>query len=171
MVIMSMLFTRTSAHVEDGLMAAYNVLVMGAPKVLPRCPIPMLTLCEPCEYQRPAPLAAYNVLVMGAPMVLPRCQISVRSACDTSTQTASTSQAWLSGWQPRVCSARARSRCSSGPISPVYNLSHKNTSLLVIPGVQMLSSVCQWGAFRQRSASVFALTAAASILRRQIGGT
>ena len=74
-VIMSMLFTRTSAHVEDGLMAAYNVLVVGAPKVLPRCPSYMRILCETCEHQRPAPLAAFNVRVMGAPMVLPRCLI------------------------------------------------------------------------------------------------
>ena len=31
-VILSMACTRTTVHVEDGLLAAYNVLVLGAPK-------------------------------------------------------------------------------------------------------------------------------------------
>ena len=58
--------TRTTVHVENGLLAAYNVLVLGAPKARSVPGYVSGFTSTPCTKENSL-LAAYRVLVLGAP--------------------------------------------------------------------------------------------------------
>ncbi|KAK9840784.1 hypothetical protein WJX81_004448 [Elliptochloris bilobata] len=82
-VIMSMAFTRTTVHVEDGLLAAYNMLVLGAPKVwyiVPRAAAPAFEAAVVETMGRDAPEALASLAAKRVMPALPPARLRALGA-------------------------------------------------------------------------------------------